>query len=656
MAIKRNILILLTLKRHTWLGSIWLCLSLLLISDVDLANSAERIASNTTTVQTSVIFTLETNPRLAELKQNRTAVQKDLAQTQGRYYPRVDVKIGVGTDQHSDALSRSEDRQNEWDNRNEASISLVQPLYQGGEVDATVQSQTSKVESADKRVLDNAEALALDAIIAHLESWRQRRLLELSDQNMAAHKEILNHIKERQRAGAGSSADVSQAYGRLTLTRTSQIQIGADLEAALANYHRVTGRFPGKLGLPREFRAYLPLNRDDALDRAENCNPKLAALAADIKTAQYEIDIRKSSFLPKVDLEVSSTYRDNVESATEYSHNNAAMVRARWNLFNGGSDVAARESAVARKKQTLLARKDQYNQIAEQVHDTWNRYAIATDQIKTYMEAVEYNRQTLEAYKQQFVVGQRSLLDVLDAENELFQSSGHLITARVNERVAAYRVLALTGCLLRSLGIDLTQYEISSVAAECCTPQEFVDSDGDGVQDMDDKCPDTPSGVSVDTTGCPIPKPTKNAEVTVIGTWRYKGIQFETNKWGLKPESYPILDEIVEGLIADPTMKIEIQGHSDSTGSYEYNVKLSQRRAESVMYYLIEKGIAAVRLTAQGFGPERPIAENHTWAGRKKNRRVELKLLDRFNTDLKQPQSHCNGYRIKHGFNIILRS
>lgn len=664
-----------------------LCLAIFSGPALCFAVSTGQKTLSGTSVQASVMATLNTNPRLAELKQNRAAVQKDLAQTQGRYYPRVDLNLGAGTDNHSDALTRNQNTDGDWDERTEASISLVQPIYQGGELDSSVGVQSARVESADKRVLDNAEALALDAAIAHLESWRQRRLLELANQNMAAHQEILDHIQERQRAGAGSIADVLQASGRLTLTRTSRLQIMADLETALANYRRVAGHNPGKLELPIEFRSHLPNGKEDALSRVEACNPKLAAFAADIKISQYEVDVRKSSFLPRVNLELSSTYRDHVESSQTYEHNNAAMIRLRWNLYNGGSDTAARESAEARELQTRLARQDQYNQIAEQVHDTWSRYTIAGEQIKTYSEAVEYNRQTLDAYKQQFVVGHRSLLDVLYAENEFFQSSGQLITARINEMIAAYRLLALTGCLIRSLDIDVAPFEITVTAAACCagvdnpdsdadgvpnlldrcpntpagvsidgvgcpldsdkdgvadhrdncqaTPTGIsvdrkgcpLDTDGDGVPDSNDKCPDTPAGTTVTINGCPIPAATKSATVTATGTWVYQGIKFETNKWDLKPESSTILDEIVEGLFAAPNLHVEIQGHSDNIGNRAYNIELSQKRAQAVMAYLIDNGIATARLTVKGYGPDRPLVGNDTRQGRRNNRRVELKPI-----------------------------
>ncbi|MBI5062452.1 MAG: OmpA family protein [Desulfatitalea sp.] len=151
-----------------------------------------------------------------------------------------------------------------------------------------------------------------------------------------------------------------------------------------------------------------------------------------------------------------------------------------------------------------------------------------------------------------------------------------------------------------------------------------MDTDGDGVFDSKDRCPNTPKGTSVDEFGCP---PQVKKLMKVGETYILKGVNFETNKADLKPNSYPDLDEVAARLNAQPDLKIQIAGHTDSTGKREYNIKLSQRRAESVMKYLSAKGVAAERMTATGFGPDRPMASNDTAQGRAENRRVEFKPI-----------------------------
>jgi len=147
-----------------------------------------------------------------------------------------------------------------------------------------------------------------------------------------------------------------------------------------------------------------------------------------------------------------------------------------------------------------------------------------------------------------------------------------------------------------------------------------LDSDGDGVFDSKDRCPDTPKGVKVDMYGCPLAKVMKVGE-----TYIFKDIQFETNKADLRVSAYPKLEEVLATLNAQPNLKMLIEGHTDSVGKRDYNQKLSERRAEAVKKYLNSKGIAAERMTATGYGLDRPMVSNDTAEGRAENRRVEFK-------------------------------
>ena len=147
-----------------------------------------------------------------------------------------------------------------------------------------------------------------------------------------------------------------------------------------------------------------------------------------------------------------------------------------------------------------------------------------------------------------------------------------------------------------------------------------ADTDGDGVLDYEDLCP-TIAGVKANR-GCPEIK----REVRNLLNKAMSGIQFETGKATIKPNSYKILDDIAKIFIDNPTYMVEVQGHTDNVGKHDYNVDLSDRRAHAVRTYLINKGVPAARLTANGYGPDKPIADNNTSAGRAKNRRVEFNI------------------------------
>lgn len=152
------------------------------------------------------------------------------------------------------------------------------------------------------------------------------------------------------------------------------------------------------------------------------------------------------------------------------------------------------------------------------------------------------------------------------------------------------------------------------------------DSDGDGVTDNLDRCPGTPAGTPVDQVGCVIlfrEERTPGARPTVI----LKGVNFQTGRSSLTPESYAVLDQVAASLVANPDINIEVAGYTDNTGSAAVNTRLSRARAIAVRTYLARKGVAPARMVARGFGPSSPVTSNATAAGRAQNRRVELHKL-----------------------------
>ena len=163
---------------------------------------------------------------------------------------------------------------------------------------------------------------------------------------------------------------------------------------------------------------------------------------------------------------------------------------------------------------------------------------------------------------------------------------------------------------------DIAQQKLGLLKKATTKAPETVsrpsDTDSDGVVNALDRCADTPRGAMVDASGC----------------WTLQGA-FDAGKALIRTHALPMLDNVAALLKANPRMRIEIQGHTDSQGTYRYNLRLSRVRAQSVMRYLMHKGIAADRMTATGYGPNRPRGSNDTAAGRVLNRRIEFRVLER---------------------------
>jgi outer membrane protein OmpA-like peptidoglycan-associated protein len=148
------------------------------------------------------------------------------------------------------------------------------------------------------------------------------------------------------------------------------------------------------------------------------------------------------------------------------------------------------------------------------------------------------------------------------------------------------------------------------------------DNDGDGIPDATDKCPNEPGPAS--EGGCP--KKYEFINVTDEKIELKQAIFFQTAKAVIMPKSFGLLNEVVAALAARPTMQVRIEGHTDSRGGRAYNLRLSQARADSVRAYLVGKGISSDRMEAKGYGPDQPIDNNKTVAGRERNRRVEFMI------------------------------
>ena len=164
----------------------------------------------------------------------------------------------------------------------------------------------------------------------------------------------------------------------------------------------------------------------------------------------------------------------------------------------------------------------------------------------------------------------------------------------------------------------------ATVNADGCEPPPPppADTDNDGVPDTSDRCPNTTAGARVDAVGCVI------LFADTARTLTLRGVNFETGKAVLTPESRTILDEVASSLVNNPEVRVEVAGHTDNVGTNAANQRLSQQRAASVRQYLIDKGVDAARLRARGYGEDAPVTSNATAEGRAQNRRVELRRID----------------------------
>ncbi len=402
----------------------------------------------------TVYGVLRTHRSIRGMQENKQVLEYELDRARGGFGPQVILEGKGGGSVYSDSSTRGKDLDGTMYSYYSASAKLVQPIWDGFATRSQVREAKSTLASQEHRLFDTATSLTLDGIIAHIDLLRRRVIYELAVENLRQHNELLVQEQERVTLGADTAADLTQTQSRLSRAESSLSEAKAALRVAEYTYLRLTGMEPTKL-LPVTMPPKIYDKPADIFKEAQKGNPKLLAYFQDIKASRARREGADAALSPVVNLEVGPSYTDRGGSDDRWIYSFDVLGTVRWNIFNSGRDRAEQKAASARMRQTRQVFYDFIDSLRLDIETTWYNYLAAKEQYEHYSKAVEFNKYTKEAYIEQFSIGKRSLLDVLDTINELHNSSTQAETARGNILVGAYRLAALTGSLLPAMKIDL---------------------------------------------------------------------------------------------------------------------------------------------------------------------------------------------------------
>lgn len=411
-------------------------------------------AGQAITVEDSIYGVLRTNRALRGIQENRNVLEHEVDRAKAGFGPRVDVTGRAGGSVLSDSSTRNKDLDYQMWGLAGVNAQLVQPIWDGFATRSRVRTAKSTLESVKYRVFDTATSLSLEGIISHIDVLRRRKILELAEMNVSQHKALVNQAQDRASLGADTAADVTQARSRLQRALSSLSEAKAALLVAEDRYVRLTGLPAAAKMAPVTMPPELYKGPDAVLTQAEQSNPKLSAYMQDIRAARGERELADSAFYPTLNLEAGPNYTDRGGATDRWIYSFDVLGVVRWNIFNSGADLAERRAASARIRQSRQVMYDFLDELKLDIESTWTNYQAAQEQYSHYSKAVEYSKYTRSAYVEQFQIGRRSILDVLDTENELFNSSTQAETARGNILVGAYRLSALSGNLLLQMSIN----------------------------------------------------------------------------------------------------------------------------------------------------------------------------------------------------------
>jgi adhesin transport system outer membrane protein len=428
------------------LGAAVACLSLVWV-DLSSAQSLRQTAQDA----------VRTHPRVDLVSRNREAVGQELARARGLFLPQIDLRVGGGPERSDNASTRARGGTASL-TRRESGVFLTQRLFDGWETDSEVSRQVARTESAALRVGEAVELLALEAIDAHIDVFRQRRLLVLARQNVEALEAIVEKVRARA-VDMIPAGEAEQANSRLDSAHATLIETRAALEEAESRYLSLVNRRPGPdLEAPAFPVASLRDMRslDDLLDRARRNNRTLRITQSDIRVAEHEVEGTESAFYPKLSLEVGASRNRDVNGTLGDESDASALLVMRWNLYRGGADIAQRNVALGRMSQSIAQHHLTSRTLEEELRRSLIQLEAAEDRIPKLESARVRNISVRDTYQTQFLTRERSLLDVLNAENEVFVSSGRLVTAQSVQVSSAFRLLAATGSLVSAFELEAT--------------------------------------------------------------------------------------------------------------------------------------------------------------------------------------------------------
>lgn len=376
------------------------------------------------------------------------AAKEERAAAAGGFLPRVDLAAS--------SLREERRRLGTEDSYNvrQASVTLTQMLFDG----FATRNEVARLDHAALvrffELHDVYENITLEVLRAYADVSRYRELVALSEENFARHRAIFDLIQDKVQAGVGRRVDLETSSGRMALAEANLLTELANLHDVTERFVRLTGRTPpNDVGMRPNLSGTMPQDAKVALLKAVHRNPGLWAALQNVRAAKKAASARNASYMPRLDLQARSNNGRNLSGVAGQDNTNSVGVVLNWNLYSGGSDMArARQFALQ-----INAAQDMLDKSCRDLRQTLLIAFNDTQKLNSQINYLDQHQLATEkardAYRKQFDIGQRSLLDLLDTENELFQARRAYSNAIHDLEIAYGRVSASMGQLVTSLGL-----------------------------------------------------------------------------------------------------------------------------------------------------------------------------------------------------------
>jgi len=411
-------------------------------------------------LQEVVDHTIKTNPDVMIDAYRKLALDTKIDQAQANYQPKIDLNLGWGRERSENISTRPG---SSTLTRGESSLTLSQMLYDGYATKSQVELAQSQADSAAYRLADTSERTALRVVEIYLDVLRRQELLLLTQKNLDIHEKVFQQIKLRADSGIGRKVDLEQASSRFSLAQANLASAEANLRESNIQFQKVTGNMPAELDNPLAFPCEMHAQTlDDAIKLAMQNNPAFKSQAAGFDAAQANERLAQSALKPKLGLDAGAGFNNNLDGI-DYKNNEAyAMARLKYNVYRGGADSARVKETGFQNEEAMSQVELAKRRIEESTRLSWSTLEVTQKRLPILKSRVKAAELTRDGYAKEFNIGQRTLLDLLDSENELYSAQSEYINGRYLERFSNYRLMADMGNLLATLGVAPREESLSA--------------------------------------------------------------------------------------------------------------------------------------------------------------------------------------------------
>ncbi|HAT1820582.1 TolC family outer membrane protein [Legionella pneumophila] len=409
------------------------------------------------TLYEAVQYGMIANPDILLNTAKGLSAKQAIDKAKGALYPSIDVTGGFGRQRSVNPTSAAiDDTPSTTLNIVESAVELRQRLFAGGGIINEVKRNQYLTQAQKWKTQGIAEDLALEITKNYFAVLLHERLYAYSIENLKAHKAVFKMIKERATAGITRTAEVDQANARLALAEANKISALADLQEVKINYAKTVGKWPENLQMPRvPARNSLPNNLARIIEKGLDNHPTVKSSYADIKEAKAQYDVARAAYYPEVNLVLNSSKNKNLGGLIGPNDSDTVAVRMNYNAFRGGADAARIRETAYQVQEAYETKNRTLLELKETIRLAWNAYVASALRIQPLKQHVTASRKTRAAYQDEFKVGKRTLLDLLDSQNEYYESQIELARAENDEVLSRYRILNGMGCLLKYLNLRL---------------------------------------------------------------------------------------------------------------------------------------------------------------------------------------------------------